>query len=164
MFRAETIQRKHMLKIYIWAYCLFVMCGTVCFEVALFNSGMVVQDQYKLRNSGFVHGYLKEHLVAILNSAYALMILVGNGFSVVLPGYYCFVCCCMKTFFLHFVGESRILIARQDYRRILEIYKEMNETMIMMDNFMNLPIFGFSSKYLNNSLLVRLQFCIHAKC
>ncbi|GIX84821.1 uncharacterized protein CDAR_490561 [Caerostris darwini] len=140
MLSVHTIQRKHTLKLYIWVYCLFVTCGAVCFELALFNSGMIVQDQYKLRNSGFVHGYLKEHLVAILSSAYALMILIGNGFFAVLPGYYCFVCCCMKTFFLHFVCESRILIARQDYRRILKIYKEMHETMIMMENFMNLPI------------------------
>ncbi|GIY88590.1 uncharacterized protein CEXT_663681 [Caerostris extrusa] len=141
MLNVDTSQRKGSLKIYVWVYCLLVTCGTACFEVTLFNSGMIAQDQHKLRKSEFIPGYLKDHLVAILNSAYAFMILVGNGFFAVLPGYYCFVCCCMKTFFVHFVRKSKILITRQEYRRILKIYKEMNETMIMVDNFMSLPIF-----------------------
>ncbi|GIY08986.1 uncharacterized protein CEXT_351991 [Caerostris extrusa] len=140
MLSVHTIQRKRTLKIYIWVYCLLVKCGTACFEVALFNSGMIAHDQYKLRNSEFIPGYLKERLMVISNGGYAFMILIGNGFFAVLPGYYCFVCCCMKTFFLHFVWKSRILIAHQDYRRILKIYKEMNDAMIMMDNFMSLPI------------------------
>ncbi|GIY26607.1 hypothetical protein CDAR_41401 [Caerostris darwini] len=37
--------------------------------------------------------------------------------------------------------EIESFIARQDYQRILEIYRDMNETMIMMDNFLSLPIF-----------------------
>ncbi|GIX88742.1 hypothetical protein CDAR_165101 [Caerostris darwini] len=80
MVRVDTIQRKGSLKIYIWVYCLLVMCWTACFEVALFNSRMVAYDQQRLRKSEFIPVYLKEHLVAILNGAYAFIILIGNGF------------------------------------------------------------------------------------
>ncbi|GIY13511.1 uncharacterized protein CDAR_68321 [Caerostris darwini] len=137
MLNIHTLQR---LKIYIWVYCLLVTCGTACFEVALLNSSMIAHARHRLRNSELVPGYLKKPFVDILNSSTALSFLISNGFFAVLPGYYCFVCCCMKKFFLHFVRKSRILIAHQEYRRILEIYQEMNETMIIMDNFMSLPI------------------------
>ncbi|GIY38493.1 hypothetical protein CDAR_39271 [Caerostris darwini] len=46
----------------------------------------------------------------------------------------------MKQFFFHFEWESKVLIARQDYQRILEIYKEMNEAMLCMDNGFSLSL------------------------
>ncbi|GIY79380.1 uncharacterized protein CDAR_204631 [Caerostris darwini] len=134
------IQKKKMLKIFIWLYCLFVSSVTVFFTVTIFNSGMVAQEQHKLRNSEIVAAHLKEHTVVILNSSFIFTTLVGNFFAGILPGYYCFVCCCMKEIFLHFIWKSKVLIARQDYPRILEIYKEMNEAMVMMDDFLSLPI------------------------
>ncbi|GIY45235.1 uncharacterized protein CDAR_431961 [Caerostris darwini] len=140
MLNVHTIQGIDMLKIYIWVYCLFVTCGAVFFEAALFNSSMIAHAQHRLLNSELDSFHLKKHFVDILNSSTALSVLINHGFFAVLLGYYCFVCCCMKKFFMHFVRKSRILIARQDYQRILEIYKELNETMIMMDNFMSLPI------------------------
>ncbi|GIY52836.1 uncharacterized protein CDAR_432651 [Caerostris darwini] len=140
MLHVYTIQKKKMLKIFIWVYCLFVTSVTVFLAVTVFNSGMVAQEQHKLRNSKIVAAHLKEHTVAILNGSFIFTTLVGNFFSGILPGYYCFVCCCMKEIFLHFVWKSKVLIARLDYPRILEIYKEMNETMIMMDDFLSLPI------------------------
>ncbi|GIZ03118.1 hypothetical protein CEXT_690851 [Caerostris extrusa] len=42
MLDVHTIQRKDMLTIYIWVYCLFVTCGTVFFEAAVFNSILCV--------------------------------------------------------------------------------------------------------------------------
>ncbi|GIY38484.1 uncharacterized protein CDAR_39221 [Caerostris darwini] len=140
MLHVYTIQKKKMLKIFIWVYCLFVTCVTVFLAVMVFNSGMVAQQQYQLRNSDTVATHLKVHTEAILNGSFIFTTLVGNFFSGILPGYYCFVCCCMKEIFLHFVWKSKVLIARLDYPRILEIYKEMNETMIMMDDFLSLPI------------------------
>ncbi|GIY94399.1 uncharacterized protein CEXT_369321 [Caerostris extrusa] len=140
MLHVYTIQKKKMLKIFVWVYCVFVTTVTVFLAVTIFNSGMVAQEQQKLRNSEIVAARLKEHTVAILNGSFIFPLLVGNFFSGILPGYYCFACCCMKEIFLHFVWKSKVLIARQDYPRIIEIYKEMNETMIMMDDFLSLPI------------------------
>ncbi|GIY38489.1 uncharacterized protein CDAR_39251 [Caerostris darwini] len=129
-----------MLMIYIWVYCLFLTSMSVFFAVTLFSSGMITQQQCKLRNFELIPAHLKEHAVVILNCSFTFTTLVGNRFFATLPGYYCFVCCCMKEFFLHFEWKSKVLIARQDYPRIFEIYKQMNETMIMMDNFLNFPI------------------------
>ncbi|GIY57219.1 hypothetical protein CDAR_230021 [Caerostris darwini] len=114
---------------------------TVFFEVTLFSTGLITREQHKLQNSKLVPAHLKEHSAVILNCSYTFITFVGNGVFAALPGYYCFVCYCMKQFLLHFKLKSEVLTARQDYQRILEIYKEMNETMIMMDNFLTLPIF-----------------------
>ncbi|GIY10933.1 uncharacterized protein CEXT_219741 [Caerostris extrusa] len=141
MLRVYTLKTKKMLKIYIWVYCLFVTFMTVFLEATLFNSGMISHEQHKLRSSELIPAHLKEHSVTIMYCSFTSITLVGHFFFATLPGYYCFVCCCMKQFFLHFVWKSKSLIAHQDYQSILEIYKEMNKTMIMMDNFLNLPIF-----------------------
>ncbi|GIY52830.1 uncharacterized protein CDAR_432611 [Caerostris darwini] len=135
-----TIQKKKILKIYIWMYCLFVISMTVVFALTFVCSGMIAQEQHLLRNSKLVPEQLKDPTVVITNGWFIFTTIAGNCLFATLPGYYCFACRCMKQFFLHFVWKSKILIARQDYQRILEIYKEMNETMIMMDNFLNLPI------------------------
>ncbi|GIY03045.1 uncharacterized protein CDAR_511461 [Caerostris darwini] len=140
MLRVYTLQKTKTLKIYIWVYCLFVTFMTVFLEMTLFNSGMIAHEQHKLQNSEFIPAHLKEHSVTIMYCSFALITLIGHFFFTTLPEYYCFVCCCMKQFFLHFVWKSKVLIVRQDYQRILEIYKEMNEAMIMMDNFLSLPI------------------------
>ncbi|GIY47370.1 uncharacterized protein CDAR_501961 [Caerostris darwini] len=102
---------------------------------------MITHEQHKLRSSELIPAHFKEPTVVIINCWYIFTNLAGNCFFAALPGYYCFVCCCLKQFFLHFVQKSKVLIARQDYQRILEIYKEINETMIMTDNFICLPIF-----------------------
>ncbi|GIY47362.1 uncharacterized protein CDAR_501921 [Caerostris darwini] len=141
MLRAFTIQKKKLLKIYISMYCLFVAFMTVFFEVTVFSTGLIAHAQHKLRNSELVPAHLKAHLVALLNCSYTFITFVGNGCFAALPGYYCFVCYCMKQFLVHFKLKSEVLTARQDYQRILGIYKEINETMIMMDNFLSLPIF-----------------------
>ncbi|GIY10948.1 uncharacterized protein CEXT_219851 [Caerostris extrusa] len=67
MLHVYTTQKKKMLKIFIWVYCLFVTCVTVFLAVSVFNSGMVAQQQHQLRNSEIVVAHLKEHTVAILN-------------------------------------------------------------------------------------------------
>ncbi|GIY38491.1 hypothetical protein CDAR_39261 [Caerostris darwini] len=72
MLRVYTIQKKKMLRIYIWLYCLFVISLTVVFEVTLFNSGMIVQYKYKLRNSELIPAHLKELTVAILKLFFSL--------------------------------------------------------------------------------------------
>ncbi|GIY10929.1 uncharacterized protein CEXT_219711 [Caerostris extrusa] len=102
MLRNYIIQKKKMLKIYIWVYCLY------------------------------------HPLISI---SYCITLLLANGFFALLPLYYCCVCICMNQFSFHFERESNVLIVHNDYQRILEIYKEMNETMIMMYNFLSLPIF-----------------------
>ncbi|GIY94400.1 uncharacterized protein CEXT_369331 [Caerostris extrusa] len=141
MLRVFTIQKKKMLKIYISMYCSFVAFMTVFFEVTLFSTGLIAHEQHKLRNSELVPAHLKEHSVVILNFSFSFITFVGNGTFAALPGYYCFVCYCMKQFLSHFKLKSKVLTAHQDYQRILEIYKEMNETMIMIDTFLSLPIF-----------------------
>ncbi|GIY03043.1 uncharacterized protein CDAR_511451 [Caerostris darwini] len=141
MLHAYTIQKKKILKINIWVYCLFVTFVAVFFEMTLFNTGLIANKQQKLRNSELIPAHLKEHSLAILNCLSTFMSLVGNCFFATLLGYYCFVCCCMEQFLLHFKWKSKLLIGRQDYQRIFAIYREMNETMIMIDNFLNFPIF-----------------------
>ncbi|GIY07659.1 uncharacterized protein CDAR_216661 [Caerostris darwini] len=140
MLHEYPFQKKKMLEICIWLYCLLVISVFAVFEVTLFNSGMIFHEQDKLRNSELIPAHIKELPVAILNGSFIFTTLVGNCFFATLPGYYCFVCCCMKKIFLHFEWESKVLIARQDYQRILEIYKEMNETMLCVDNCFSLFI------------------------
>ncbi|GIZ04640.1 hypothetical protein CEXT_164851 [Caerostris extrusa] len=84
-----TIQKKKMLKIFIWMYCLFVAFMTVFFEVTLFSTGLVAHEQHKLRNSELVPAHLKEHSVVILNCSFSFITFVGNGTFAALPGYYC---------------------------------------------------------------------------
>ncbi|GIY67926.1 uncharacterized protein CDAR_619921 [Caerostris darwini] len=140
MLHARTLQKK-MMKICIWLYGLFVISGAAFLEVTIFRSGMVTYTIDLMRNSEIIPAHLKEIYADILNVNYAFTILLANGFFTILPGYYFFVCCCMKQFFLRFERKSKVLIANDDYQRILEIYKEMNETMIKMEDFLNLPIF-----------------------
>ncbi|GIY67916.1 hypothetical protein CDAR_619831 [Caerostris darwini] len=163
MLHAYTLQKKKMMKIHIWMYCLFVILGMTFLEVTFFRSGMIAYEQQELLDSEIIPAHLKEQLADLLYVTYAFTILLANGFSAILPGYYCFACNCMKQFFLRFEMKSKVLIARHDYQRILEIYKEMNETMIMMDDLLSLPIlvsvinilatlfwFGYSFAFLPN--------------
>ncbi|GIY38485.1 uncharacterized protein CDAR_39231 [Caerostris darwini] len=140
MLNFYTIQKNKMLKICIWLYCLFVISMIVVFAVTFVSSGMIAQEQNLLRSSKLVPVRFKEPAVVIINGWFIFTILAGNCVFATLPGYYCFVCCCMKQFFLHFVWKSKILIAHQDYQIILEIYKEMNETILCMDNDFSLSI------------------------
>ncbi|GIY57226.1 uncharacterized protein CDAR_230061 [Caerostris darwini] len=140
MMHAYTLQKKKLMKNYIWMYGLFAISGTAFMEVTIFRSGMLNYTIYMMRQSEIIPAHLKEIYADILKVNYALPILLANGVFTILPGYYCFVCCCMKQFFLLFEMKSKILIALHDYERILEIYKKMNETMIMMDNLLSLPI------------------------
>ncbi|GIY47364.1 uncharacterized protein CDAR_501931 [Caerostris darwini] len=140
MLHAYTVQKKKMLKIYIWMNCLFVILGTAFFEVTFFRSGMIAYEQQELLNSEIIPAHLREQFADFLYVSFPFTLLLANGFFALLPGYYYFVCCCMKQFFLRFEMKSKVLIARHDYQRILEIYKKINETMIITDKFLSLPI------------------------
>ncbi|GIY56696.1 uncharacterized protein CDAR_126631 [Caerostris darwini] len=140
MPHAYTLQKKKMMKIHIWMYCLFVILGMVFLEVTFFRSGMIAYEQQELLDSEIIPAHLKKQLADLICVTYAFTILLANGFSAILPGYYSFTCNCMKQFFLRFEMKSKVLIARHDYQRILEIYKEMNVTMIMMDDLLSLPV------------------------
>ncbi|GIY94383.1 uncharacterized protein CEXT_369201 [Caerostris extrusa] len=109
-------------------------------QVTFFRSGMIAYEQQELLDSEILSAHLKGRLADLLYITYAFTILLANGYSAILPGYYCFACNCLKQFFLHFEMKSKVLIARHDYQRILKIYKEINETMMMMDNLISLPI------------------------
>ncbi|GIY26603.1 hypothetical protein CDAR_41381 [Caerostris darwini] len=73
MLRVYTLQKKKMLKIYIWVYCLFVAFMTVFLEVTIINSGMIAHEEHKLRNSELIPSHLKEHCVAIMYCSFAFI-------------------------------------------------------------------------------------------
>ncbi|GIY94410.1 hypothetical protein CEXT_369401 [Caerostris extrusa] len=62
MLRVYTIQKKKLLKIYIWVYCSFVTFVTVFFEVTFFNTGLIANKQQRLRNSELDPEHLKARL------------------------------------------------------------------------------------------------------
>ncbi|GIY87349.1 uncharacterized protein CDAR_371871 [Caerostris darwini] len=137
---AHTVHKKKMLKVYIWMYCLFVILGAAFFEMTFFRSGMIAYEQQELLDSEIIPAHLRQQFADFLYVSFPFTLLLANGFFALLPGYYCFACNCLKQFFLRFERKSKVLIAHHDYQRILEIYKEMNETMVMMNNFLSLPI------------------------
>ncbi|GIY67924.1 uncharacterized protein CDAR_619901 [Caerostris darwini] len=164
MLHAYTLQEKKMMKIHIWMYCLFVILGTVFLEVMFSRSRFLAYEELEgLLDPKINSRHLKERFADFLCFTYGFSILLVNGYCAILPGYYCFACNCMKQFFLRFEMKSKVLIARHDYHRILEIFKKMNETMIRMDDLLSLPIlvsiinilatlfwFGYSFTFLPN--------------
>ncbi|GIY37587.1 hypothetical protein CDAR_285741 [Caerostris darwini] len=96
MLHAHTLQKKKMLKIYIWMYCLFGFLGTAFFEVTFFKSGLTTYAHDELRNSEVIPAHLKEPFADVLNVNYAFTICLANGVFAVLPGYYFFACNYMK--------------------------------------------------------------------
>ncbi|GIY57222.1 hypothetical protein CDAR_230041 [Caerostris darwini] len=108
MLHDHTLQKKKMMKIYIWMYGLFVILGAAFLEVTFFRSGIIAYEQQELLDSEIIPAHLKEQLVDFLYVTYAFTILLANGFSAILPGYYCFSCNCMKQFFLRFEMKSKV--------------------------------------------------------
>ncbi|GIY94392.1 hypothetical protein CEXT_369261 [Caerostris extrusa] len=86
MLHVYTIQKKKMLKIFIWVYCLFVTCVTVFLAVTVFNSGMVAQQQHQLRNSEIVAAHLKRvhrgHFERVLQYFVLLLITLAPAAAV----------------------------------------------------------------------------------
>ncbi|GIX70053.1 hypothetical protein CEXT_10451 [Caerostris extrusa] len=61
MLHAYTLQKKKMMKIYIWMYGLFVILGTAFFEVTFFKSGLTTYAHDELRNSEIIPAHLKKN-------------------------------------------------------------------------------------------------------
>ncbi|GFX10004.1 uncharacterized protein TNCV_4101431 [Trichonephila clavipes] len=84
---------------------------------------------------------LEEYFTEIHDVSLALAVIILHGLSFVFVGYYCFVCYCMKLFFLEFVSKSKDLILLNDYQNALQIYQELTETLTFTNDFLAYPAF-----------------------
>ncbi|GFQ79280.1 uncharacterized protein TNCT_164431 [Trichonephila clavata] len=94
-----------------------------------------------IRSSDRIPDKLKEQLAEIHDVSLALAVIILHSLCLTFAGYYCFVCYCMKLYFLEFVTKSKDLILLNDYQSALQIYQELTETLIFANGFLAYPAF-----------------------
>ncbi|GFY68243.1 uncharacterized protein TNIN_466201 [Trichonephila inaurata madagascariensis] len=94
-----------------------------------------------VRSSDRIPDKLKEYFTEIHDVSLALAAIIVHSLGLAFAGYYCFVCYCMKLFFLEFVSKSKDLILLNDYQSVLQIYQELTETLTFANDFLAYPAF-----------------------
>ncbi|GFU42090.1 uncharacterized protein NPIL_351731 [Nephila pilipes] len=94
-----------------------------------------------ITNSSLISEQFKGYMCYLVDVYYMLFDLMFGGLYFTFCGYFSFVCYCIKLLFREFVLRSEILIQRDDYYTVIQIYREVNQMMISVDAFISYCVF-----------------------
>ncbi|GFU42084.1 uncharacterized protein NPIL_351701 [Nephila pilipes] len=132
---------KKNLKLPMSMYCICINVIAFSLGGIYYISSMTIFAHRHVWNSTHVDDNLKKYFLVSLDiknvTTAFLLCCLNASFSC----YYCFVSYCMSSLFSEFISKSQILIMKEDYPTILQVYHELTDTITYMDNFLCYPVF-----------------------